>query len=226
MGQNFTGFSEESVLFLKNLKNNNNKAWFTEHKPEYLKFLLEPMQKLIVDLGETMFEIDPEFELTPAVDKTISRIYRDTRFSKDKSPYRSAVWISFKRREKEWQDDPAYFFEITESSYRYGMGYFLASIPTMNKLRNVIENRPEYFREILETFYFTDRYIVEGEKYKRIVNPSLPREFQDFYQRKNFYLVKANDHDGILYSDRILIELKENFKLLKRFYDFLRELKN
>jgi hypothetical protein len=52
---------------------------------------------LVGALGEFMLSIDPWFEVTPAVDRTISRIYCDTRFAKDKSPYKTTMWITFKR---------------------------------------------------------------------------------------------------------------------------------
>ncbi len=58
-------------------------------------------------------------KVSPQINRTISRIYRDTRFSKDKSPYKTTMWVTFKRPVKEWQNAPAYFFEITLESYRY-----------------------------------------------------------------------------------------------------------
>lgn len=82
----FTGFSQNASAFLRDLAANNNKAWFEAHRQEYEEHLLEPLKALVSDLSGFMLSIDPDFMTIPAVDRTISRIYRDTRFSKDKSP--------------------------------------------------------------------------------------------------------------------------------------------
>ncbi|HZD59717.1 MAG TPA: DUF2461 domain-containing protein [Anaerolineae bacterium] len=127
----FRGFSLEAIEFLSGLEINNDKVWFEKNKHIYEKFLLEPLRHLVMDLSAFMASIDPYFETSPAVGKTISRIYRDTRFSNNKSPFKRTMWITFKRPNKNWQDAPAHFFEIAPYSYRYGMGYYCASKSTM-----------------------------------------------------------------------------------------------
>ena len=80
----FNGFSPKTLKFLKGLEVNNNKTWFQKHRADYEEYVLQPLRDLVTYLGDFMLVIDPCFEITPAVNKTISRIYRDTRFSKDK----------------------------------------------------------------------------------------------------------------------------------------------
>ena len=106
----FNGFPKRAVDFLRELRENNNKAWFEDHRGEYQEYLLKTLQNLCADLSEFMLTIDLHFEIRPAVGKTISRIYRDIRFSKDKSPFRSTMWITFKRQNNDWKDAPSYFF--------------------------------------------------------------------------------------------------------------------
>lgn len=109
MSSEFTGFPLKSFQFLQGLRKHNTKDWFEAHRPEYQQFILQPMQSLVEELAPVMFEIDPTLEISPAVNKTISRIYRDTRFSKDKSPYKTSQWVTFKRPRREWQNFPAFF---------------------------------------------------------------------------------------------------------------------
>lgn len=97
---------------------------FEANKYDYQEYLLKPFKQLVNDLGCFMLSIDPLLETTPAVDKTISRIYRDTRFSKDKTPYKSSMWFSFRRPGRDSKEDPVYFFEISGDRYCYGMGFF------------------------------------------------------------------------------------------------------
>lgn len=221
----FNGFSTKTLDFLKDLKANNNKVWFEANKQDYQNDLLEPMQNLIMDLGEFMLTIDPNLEIKPAVDKTISRIYRDTRFSRDKSPYKSTMWITFKRPRKDWKDAPVYFFEISPRSYRYGMGFYSASLQTMERLRNMISKKPAEFLEAISFYSRQKTFTVEGEKYKRILNNSIPEEVQDWYQRKNLYLVCNRNIDDHLFNRVLIDDLISGFGLLAPFYHYLWRLK-
>ena len=96
---NFNGFSEKTLDFLRNLKVNNNKTWFEANKQDYEIYLLQPMRNLVFDIGEFMLSIDPYFEIRPAINKTISKIYRDIRFSRNKSLFRSPKRYGHRRRQ-------------------------------------------------------------------------------------------------------------------------------
>ena len=145
LGTKFNGFSKNTLDFLNNVCKKNSKYWFEANKCNYQKYLLEPLQNLVTALGEKMLTIDPYFEIRPLVNKTISRIYRDTRFSKEKSLFKNRMWVTFKRPSKEWKNAPAYFFELSTDSYRYGMGYYSASRNTMDILREAIDENPSVF---------------------------------------------------------------------------------
>ena len=217
----FNGFSQRTLNFLKNLRVNNNKAWFETRRGEYQEYLLNPLQDLVVDLTEFMLTIDPHFEIRPMVGKTISRIYRDTRFSKDKSPFKNTMWITFKKPNNDWKDAPAYFFEISPDSYRYGMGFYSASKETMDRLREMIVRKSKEFLKVFSLYSKQNVFIVEGEKYKRILNSDIPEEFQDWYQMKNLYLVCNRGIDNTLFSRKLLKDLESGFGLIATFYNFL-----
>ena len=169
-----------------------------------------------------MLDIDMRFEITPAVNKTISRIYRDTRFSKDKSPFRSTVWITFKNRKKDWTTRVCgYFFELSIDSYRYGMGFYDAAPAIMNKFRQLIDENPKEFLKAISFFDKQKTFILEGEKYKRIIDKNKPEKIQYWYQRKNMYLVCNRKIDDTLFSSKLVDDLKYGFGLISPFYNFL-----
>lgn len=217
----FNGFSQRTLDFLKNLRVNNNKAWFEAHRGEYQEYLLKPLQNLSADLTEFMLTIDPHFEIRPVVGKTISRIYRDTRFSKDKSPFRDTMWLTFKRPNNDWKDAPAYFFEISPESYRYGMGFYSVGKETMDRLREMIKNKSKEFIKVVSLYSKQKVFVVEGEKYKRILNGNIPEEFQDWYQMRNLYLVCNRRIDDSLFSRKLLNDLISGFGLISPLYHFL-----
>jgi uncharacterized protein (TIGR02453 family) len=221
----FKGFSRAGLAFLNDLKRNNNKLWFEAHRREYEKNVLEPMQRLVSYLGEFMLTIDPLFEIRPAVNRTISRIYRDMRFSRNKSPYKTTMWITFKRPGEGWQDRPAYFFEIAPDSYRFGMGFYAASKDTMDAFREFLDIKPREFRNIVSPLSKLKEFAVEGELYKRPLRKDGPKETANWYRRKNVYLVCNRKIDKRLLSSQVRDDLRSGFKHLAPLYHLFLKLR-
>lgn len=214
--------SRKSIAFLQLLKDNNERVWFKAHEEDYRAYVLAPLVSLVEEMGEAMLDIDADFEVTPAISKTISRIYRDTRFSKDKSPYRSSMWITFKRPGKEWQDEPGYYFDISPEHYSYGMGLYQATRETMDRFRGVLETNPGPFQRIIAPLA---DFAVGGESYKRTINPDIPAELQAWYQRKSFYLLRTFPIEKRLFAADFPAYLTGEFQRLAPLYYFLEGLK-
>lgn len=222
----FKGFSKDTLKFLKSLKMNNNKKWFEKHRADYQEYVLEPLRNLVTDLGEFMLAIDPRFEITPIINKTISRIYRDTRFSRDKSPFRSTVWITFKNQNKDWTTlVSGYFFELSVNSYRYGMGFYNAAPAVMSKFREMIDENPEEFLKAISFFDKQNVFVLEGEKYKRIFDKSKPEKIQNWYQRKNMYLVCNRKIDNALFNHELVNDLAAGYKMIAPLYHYFHKIK-
>ena len=222
----FEGFSRKTLKFLRGLKANNDKGWFEEHKSEYEEYVLQPFRDLVSDLGDFMLGIDRCFEIEPAINKTISRIYRDTRFSKDKSPYRSTMWFTFKNANKEWTTLVCgYFFELTPNSYRYGMGFYNAAPAIMSKFREMIDEDPKGFTKAVSFLDKQKEFVLEGEQYKRIIDKSKPEKIQNWYQRKNVYLVCNRKIDDVLFSSELVDDLKRGFEMMSPFYHYLEKVR-
>jgi uncharacterized protein (TIGR02453 family) len=219
----FTGFSVQSIRFLEDVSSLNSKMWFADNRSLYEQFLLEPFRDLVTDLGASMLKIDPGFEVRPQINKTISGIFRDTRFSKDKKMFKRAMWLTFKRPSRDWKDAPAYFFELMIDSYRYGLGYYSASRSTMDTFRRAIdENQKEFLKAI--SFQKLNPFIeLKGDKYKRSIGCDHPEIIQDWYQRKSFYLVRNKPINNILFSSRLTNDVLGCFSTLAPLYKFLRK---
>ena len=219
MKSEFSGFSKNTLTFLKNLEANNTKPWFEAHRQEYEAYLRQPLQALAADLGDFMLRIDPYFEVTP--NRAVSRIYRDTRFARDKSPYKTTMWITFKHPNPNWQDAPAYFFELAADSYRYGMGFYSASKQTMDKLRDQIDQEPDKFRQAISFYAGQQMFVVEGDTYKKQPPNPKPPEIMEWYWRKNLYLVCNCPINDRLFNRALLTDLMDGFKLLAPLYHYL-----
>ena len=221
----FRGFTEQAIQFLLDLREKNEKEWFERNRPVYERELLKPMRDLVADLSGAMLAIDPEIETRPAVGKTISRIHRDTRFSRDKSPFRDAMWITFKRRSEKRTDRPAFFFELRTDGCRYGMGFYAASKETMDKLREWIDEEPDDFRRVTAFYGRQNTFVIEGECCKRVHDPDKPASVLEWYQRKNIYLTCNREIDELLFSPKLADELAEGFTMLGGLYHAFRKLR-
>lgn len=217
----FQGFSKETIRFLFELGYHNNREWFLPNKERYRQKVLQPFLDLVEDLGPKMLAIDPEFEITPAVSKTISRIYRDTRFSKDKTPYRNNIWISFKRKIADWKETPVYFFELFPDYYHYGMGFFVYTPVVRESLRkNILAGSGPFLKMVSVMRKKTD-FTIAGEKFKRVKDKEVSPELRDWYERKELYLYCRKDIDSALFSHKLAENLLRDFKSMKPMYEFL-----
>ncbi|MBP7462062.1 MAG: DUF2461 domain-containing protein [Candidatus Delongbacteria bacterium] len=221
----FRGFYPETIPFFIELKLNDSKSWYQDHKEEYKKYALEPFQRLVEDLSDTIRSIDPELDTTASSGRAISRIYRDIRFSKDKSLYRENMWITFKRRIPDWQTTPAFFFELTPNRYRFGMGYYLVERATMENLRRYILEKPTQFSELVSQLQHPILFSAEGNEYKRPPVTEYPEEFGPWIMKKEIYLCHNRSIDDTLYSADLVEDLKTGFKQLEPWYHFFHKIR-
>jgi uncharacterized protein (TIGR02453 family) len=222
MADEFKGFSPDSLRFLSQVRQENSKEWFEAHRAEYQQQLLAPFQALVDALSGPMLRIDPQFETRPAVGKTLSRIYRDTRFSRDKSRYRSNMWLTFKRHAQDWSDAPVYFFELHPDGWRFGLGYYSASRNTMALLRQSMQANPETFLD--SAACLGERFALEGECYKRPLVKAQPEELARWYNRKSFAAIARRTDMGTAFSAELTQTLAQGFEQLAPLYHYLMQI--
>ncbi|MFC1538485.1 DUF2461 domain-containing protein [Candidatus Latescibacterota bacterium] len=221
----FSGFSQKSLDFLKQVKLKNSKHWFEKHRPEYEKQLVIPFRQLVSDVAPAILTIDPDIEVRPSINKTISRIFRDTRFSSDKSLFRDTMWLVFKRSGKDWTTSiPGFYFEISPQKYRYGMGFYNPAPKVMAAFREKIDESPKAFKKVISFMETDKRYGLEGEIYKRKIPCEYPKNINAWYQMKSFYLANNCKPDKTLFSEALSDELIEGFLLTAPLYRYLVEI--
>ncbi|MDR1436922.1 MAG: DUF2461 domain-containing protein [Candidatus Symbiothrix sp.] len=214
----FTGFTEETFRFFNGLRENNCKPWFDEHKLIYEEEVLRPMRAFALALTPAMYAIDPRMNLNPS--KIVSRIYRDIRFSPDKTPYKTNMWIMFQRIVNQWENFPGFYIEIGADGYQYGMGLYLAKKNTMDSYRSKVEYEQEHFRSITTDLTGKHGFYPEGELYKRPIANRLPDYFQPWIQRKSIYLFKHHPIGKELFDEGFTTLIAREFSSMQPFYEF------
>jgi uncharacterized protein (TIGR02453 family) len=181
----FHGFPNEGMLFLKRLKRNNNREWFTAHKEEFERLVRDPMLALIGALQPHFAQFAPEFDLTPK--RAIFRIYRDTRFSPDKTPYKTHIAAHFVLRGAEkGLVGSGYYLQVEPGEVFIGGGIYLPDGDQLKKIRAGLASRGEEFLAILREPRFRKSFgALEGETLKRI-----PKGFDEAHPMANWLKLK------------------------------------
>ena len=214
-------FSEESVKFLFENRVVDSKSWFLEHRADYERLVLEPMRELVTALEPAIHSIDPLLICAPKIGRSISRIYRDTRFSHDKSIFRDVMWCVFIRDKKHYNGLPGFWFEFSPRVFRYGCGYYQASPESMQAMRDLIIADDKTFKAAQKALNKQSVFHLDGEKFKRSRHPTQTEEKREWLDRRDIgFITESKDFD-LLFSEALADKLAADFKLLIPMYDFM-----
>ncbi|MCR4616418.1 MAG: DUF2461 domain-containing protein [Clostridiales bacterium] len=211
----------KSLDFLFENRIRNSKQWYDDHKDDYIKYVRQPLEELVIWLTPAMMDIDERMICEPKVGKSIARIRRDTRFSKDKSLYRDHIWISFMREKKLYNGLPAFFFEISPGGFSYGCGYYQASSESMTNMRELILSGDKDFKAALKAFKDQDVFELIGDTYKKDHYPDSSADARNWLNRKNICLFHDSKDFDLLFSDRLCDKLSHDFSLIGPVYKFM-----
>jgi uncharacterized protein (TIGR02453 family) len=153
----FTGFEPEAIQFLVELTEHNDRAWFQPRKADYERLLKDPLERLVAALAERFEARGLPLQADPK--RSIFRIYRDTRFSKDKSPYKTNLGASFPWVEGTSPDDAAHgngaYFHFQPGEMYAGGGMWMPDRTRLDALRRAVVDDPEAVRAALGDPDFT-----------------------------------------------------------------------
>ena len=141
-------FRPEALTFLRNLARHNDRVWFNERKAVYESELKEPMLAVIRRITDAMMEFAPN-HVRPA-EKSLFRIYRDTRFSNNKLPYKThvAAWWSHMGMQK--TSGAGYYFQVSPKGVVIAAGAYMPEKEQLAAIRNWLLNNHVQFRRLLQ----------------------------------------------------------------------------
>jgi uncharacterized protein (TIGR02453 family) len=163
----FTGFSDATFRFLRDLERNNDKAWFEKHRSTYEDDLLEPGMAFIEAIGPLLAKFSPSVRAEAKVGGSMMRIHRDIRFSKDKRPYKNHLDMIF--RVGGAKTSPAYWFRLRSDELMLGAGMHTLDKPELERYRSAVD--ADASGAALEKIIAKEEragYDVGGEHYKRV----------------------------------------------------------
>jgi uncharacterized protein (TIGR02453 family) len=200
--------------FFRDLKKNNNREWFQPRKQIFEEKVRAPMVDLVEALNAWFVEKAPEFVNDPA--RSIYRIYRDTRFSKDKTPYKDHIAALFPHRDMEKHRGGGFYVQVNHSGVGIAGGVYGPMPEQMLILRNRFAEAHEEFRELTEGKPFRKLMgEIQGDQLTRV-----PKGFPfdhpagDLLRRKSWYWYVENDNLDLAASARLTREVTKHFSMM------------
>lgn len=165
----FIHYPKETIPFLKSIQKNNNKEWFEAHKDEYTRFILEPSRAFVEEMGEHLQALVPTINAIPKINQSLFRIYRDTRFSKDKTPIKSKIGVIFWQGKHIRMQSSCFYLHFSPKELLVASGIRTFDPDLLAAYRDYVkvDQHREELHNILEKLKESG-YIVEEPGYKRL----------------------------------------------------------
>jgi uncharacterized protein (TIGR02453 family) len=216
----FAGFPPEGLKFFASLARNNRREWFQPRKHIYEEQLKAPMVELVSALSAEMIRFAPDYVGEPA--KAIYRIYRDTRFSKDKTPYKTHIAAIFPRRGLEKHGGGGLYFSVSAKEIEVAGGVYMPGPEALLAIRTHMAEHHEEFRKIIQARKLrTLMGELQGEQLSRVPK-GFPREHAaaDLLRYKQ-WLVWAMLDPKLATTPKLLPEVRQRFEAMMPLLEFL-----
>ena len=218
----FRGFSPQAVEFLADLRANNEREWFEDRKADYERLVREPALDFITAFSKPLSQFAPCFVAMPKkVGGSLMRPYRDIRFSRDKTPYKTNVGIQFRHELGKDVHAPGYYFHIDPDGVFVGAGIWHPAADALARIRAAIAEQPASWRRAINGRAFKESFELGGSSLKRP-----PRGYDKDHpliadlKRKDFMAI-SNLNLEDLYGDRIVNDVAKLFKKTTPLMKFL-----
>jgi uncharacterized protein (TIGR02453 family) len=186
----FSGFPMEALDFFKELAKKNNREWFQEHKHQYREMIQYPARAFTLALGESLKLLSSglEYDLRLNGMGSVLRIYRDIRFSKDKTPYKTHLGIIFWEGSRKKMENPGFYFQLASSGAEFYCGHYQFPRDYLRAFREAVDDPAtgSELESILEDLKENTGFEVGGERYKRV-----PTGYDAEHPRANLLLYKG-----------------------------------
>jgi len=215
-------FSEPGLRFLRALKRNNRREWFQPRKEQYDQQVRAPMVAIVERLAVDLRAIAPEIVVDPKT--AIYRLYRDTRFSEDKTPYKTHVAASFPWRGLPRHEGAGLYFHVSPDEVWIGGGMYAPQTAQLQALREHIAANSRRLRSIVESAAFKRTFgRLDGEQLQRV-----PRGFAKDHEAADFlryrqFLAGRELAPAATTTARFYPTLVETFRVATPLIRFLNE---
>lgn len=219
----FGGFPEDAVHFFEELSSNNNKEWFDRNRSRYERSVLVPSKDFVISMGERLREIAPDIVAVPKVNGSLFRLNRDTRFSPDKTPFKTHMGIIMWQGYRKRMENPGYYFHLEPGKYMVGAGLYMFPPDIMESYRKAVldEELGPSLANAVETVEGRG-YSVGEKKYKRVpIGFPKDHERAEFLKYGGMYTLEEGPIPSWIFDERILDELMKRFRAMSPVQEWM-----
>ncbi len=221
---NFKGFPQDTFKFLKELSKNNNREWFADNKARYEQSFLDPSLELIRQLEKPLAKVAPLLRVeAKKMGGSLMRIYKDTRFSNDKTPYKTNIGIQFRHSAGKDVHAPGIYFHVATDECFVGAGIWKPAAEPLKQIREHIVANPTEYKKAITNKKFAERYSLFDDRLK-----SAPRGYAkddpliDELRRRSF-IGGANLTQAQVQSKELVELIIERVRVARPMMQFLCE---
>lgn len=218
----YVGFDASTIAFLEELAANNNRDWFKENKSRYEDLVLDVALHFIQSMQDPLTDIAPHFTAIPQrMGGSLMRVYRDTRFSKNKLPYKTNIGIQFRHELAKDVHSPGYYVHIDPDQVFIGVGMWRPDSDSLRSIRERISAKPAEWKRATGDSKFKRLFHLGGESLTRP-----PRGFDKEHEliedikRKSFIAVRELDVADSL-SPQFQRKVETSFRTATPYMQFL-----
>ena len=218
-----TYFSDASFKFLRALARNNDKTWFNAHKPQYEDHVRQPFLRLLTDLQPDLAQISGYFRADPrTVGGSLFRIYRDARFSNDKSPYKPWQGARLFHERRKQVAAPSFYVHLQPGQCFVGAGLWHPEPPTQRRVRQFIFDNPGSWKAAAHAPKFRKRFEFESSEVLSRPPRGFPADFEmiEDLKHRNFVFSRHLE-DADMTGPRLRQSLAADLVALGPFVDYL-----
>ncbi len=218
----FIGFPPQVFQYLSELKANNSKEWFEEHRERYELEVRSPAIKFIEAMQAPLLKISEHFLVQPKkMGGSLLRMHRDVRFSSDKSPYKTNVGIQFRHEAGKDVHAPGFYIHIDPEEVFFGLGTWHPAGDALAAIRNAIDKHPLDWKQARDHKAFVKRFTLSGDTLKRAPKHyDIDHPLIEDLKRKDFIAIQPLD-PGLVTSPTLVKETTTSFKAGEPFLKFL-----
>ncbi|MDX1379981.1 MAG: DUF2461 domain-containing protein [Xanthomonadales bacterium] len=209
----FKGFPADLFRFFQDLSAHNDRDWFNAHRDRYQASVVDPMCAFIAAMAPRLARISRHYVADPRPNGgSMFRIYRDVRFSKDKSPYKTHAACHFRHEAGKDAHAPGFYVHLEPGRVFFGGGIWRPPSPALAAIREHIVDAPKEWSRVTSAKAVRERGGIRGEQLQRAPRGFDPEHAQvDDLKRKSFYLVSETTHE-VACSPAILSEVTAGFR--------------
>jgi uncharacterized protein (TIGR02453 family) len=215
-------FTPATFRFLRDLAAHNNRTWFNDHKPRYEETVRQPFLRLISDLAVPLARISPHYRADSRPQGgSLFRIHRDTRYARDKTPYKTWAGARLAHERRREVEAPAFYLHIEPGGCFVGAGLWHPEPATLKRLRAFLADNPAAWTRATRGKAFRERFGFHGESLKRPPHGFDPGHvlIEDL-KRRSFAAGRGFD-DALACSEELRPFAVDSFRRLAPMVDYL-----